>query len=196
MKWLAGIALLVLAFLYWPQGRVELESGIYAPDAPVQVTLSDAPTIMVAGYALQPLASFDLKAKVLSRERYRFDDAADLAPLDLALGWGRMSDEAVLQQLDIRQGNRWFFWQAKALPIPQGEISQSAANMHLIPADAFVKKQLLAVKRGQIVSLKGQLVEATRPGTGWSWRSSLSRSDTGGGACEVFYVEQVGVEIY
>ena len=43
-----------------------------------------------------------------------------------------------------------------------------------------------------LIYLKGQLVEV-KSSDGWTWRSSLSREDTGGGACELMLVEEVRV---
>jgi hypothetical protein len=40
--------------------------------------------------------------------------------------------------------------------------------------------------------LAGELVEATGPGIG-TWRSSLSRTDKGNGACELMWVKEVTV---
>ena len=40
---------------------------------------------------------------------------------------------------------------------------------------------------GDRVRVDGWLVQLDRPG-GWRWRSSLTREDSGGGACEVVYV--------
>jgi hypothetical protein len=59
--------------------------------------------------------------------------------------------------------------------------------MHMIPADENVGRALAAVRPGQMVRLQGWLVEARR-GDGWTWRSSLTREDSGHGACEVVYV--------
>jgi hypothetical protein len=42
------------------------------------------------------------------------------------------------------------------------------------------------VREGERVRIDGWLVEAHAP-DGWRWRSSLSRDDTGAGACEVVY---------
>jgi len=53
-----------------------------------------------------------------------------------------------------------------------------------------VRKQLLAVRRHDLVTLEGYLVEITTA-EGFHWRSSLSRDDTGGGACEVMWVTSV-----
>ncbi len=74
-----------------------------------------------------------------------------------------------------------------AFPIPQREIEVHAANMHIIPANDTVKRQLSKIRTGQLVHIKGQLIEAKRA-DGWHWRSSLSREDTGNGACELMYV--------
>ena len=65
--------------------------------------------------------------------------------------------------------------------------------MHLIPASRSVAKQLRAIRPGHIVRLSGYLVEARRD-DGWRWRSSTSRTDTGGGACEVVYVCSIARE--
>src|SRR6185437_4176759 len=77
-----------------------------------------------------------------STERYRFDAGAALVPEDFALGWGRMSDSAVLQQIDITQSARFYYWSVRQFPIPRREIETHSANMHLIPADAGVRRAL------------------------------------------------------
>jgi hypothetical protein len=34
-----------------------------------------------------------MRARVLSTERYWFDGASSVSPIDFAVGWGRMSDQ-------------------------------------------------------------------------------------------------------
>ena len=48
------------------------------------------------------------------------------------------------------------------------------------------------VVEGSIVQLRGYLV-AVQAADGWRWRSSLSRDDTGGGSCELVFVEYASV---
>ena len=67
------------------------------------------------------------------------------------------------------------------------EIVRSSANMHMIPADAHAARALAQVRAGDNVRIEGWLVEADAP-DGWRWRSSLTREDSGSGACEVVYV--------
>ena len=78
-------------------------------------------------------------------------------------------------------------------PIPTDEIVRSSANMHLIPASDAVRTALARVRTGQIVRFEGELIEATEP-SGWRWRSSLTREDSGAGACEVVWVESLDTE--
>ena len=163
--------------------------GTVVATAPSQTSARDDATFPYKGHTLTRLQDFDIRARVLSRADYSLDRGATLAPVDLALGWGRMSDSAVLAAFEIWQTNRYFFWKAERLPIPQDEIISSSSNMHLIPADAEVARRLRETRVGDIVHFSGSLVEA-RGSDGHVWRSSLSRTDSGDGACELVYVEQ------
>ncbi len=164
--------------------------GVLAPDAPLQEDVrGTSPTFEKAGARLRALARFTITARVLSREDYRFDHVAALSPVDLALGWGRMSDSAVLARVDISQSGRFYFWRVQEFPIPEREIIESSANMHLIPADAGVERAIRRTHVGDVVSFEGYLIEASMP-DGGAWRSSLTRSDSGAGACEVIWVER------
>jgi hypothetical protein len=62
--------------------------------------------------------------------------------------------------------------------------------MHLIPSTSRVRDRLEDVRPGNVVRLRGYLVSVSGP-NGYTWRSSLTRTDTGAGACELFYVESV-----
>lgn len=59
--------------------------------------------------------------------------------------------------------------------------------MHMIPGNDRIAQALAGVRKGERVRIDGWLVEANAR-DGWRWRSSTSRTDTGGGACEVVYV--------
>ena len=174
----------------WTRRAITHGPGILAPDEPVQQPLQPQPRWQAYGHTFTGLAAFEVRARVLSTERYRFDPPAKLAPVDFALGWGPMSDSRVLDRLTIVQDNRWFHWAARELPIPEATIISHAANMHMIPGDAAVRSRLLDVKEGQVVRIRGFLVKA-ESAEGFGWVSSLSRTDTGNGACEVVWVESV-----
>jgi hypothetical protein len=136
---------------------------------------------------VRALARFELAARVLSAERYRFDREAKLSPIDLALGWGPMSSNAVLDTLDISQGGRFFHWSSREPMIAPGEIMRHSANMHMVPVDEATRATLLEARGGSLVFLSGWLVEAKADG--WKWRSS-PRAASGAGACELVLVER------
>lgn len=158
--------------------------------APQQSSVpSTMPPFRLGEFTVAPLASFSAEARVLSREDYRFGPESALSPTDLALGWQRMADPTVYSRLDISQSNRWYHyrWGAEGPPLPVDEIVRSSANMHLVPADQNVARALDRVRQGQTVRLQGWLIEVRRE-DGWTWRSSLTREDSGSGACELIYV--------
>jgi hypothetical protein len=194
-SWLVAAALLALwgGWSWWQARPLHPPPGVLAPDDPVQTPLeASMATILVGDFTLVPRARFDLTARVLSTARYRFDTGAALVPEDFALGWGRMSDSAVLKQIDITQSARFYYWHVRQFPIPRREIETHSANMHLIPADAGVRRALGRARVGQLVALDGYLVDANRA-DGWHWRTSLTRDDTGDGACELFYVTSIAM---
>ena len=175
----------------WHTRPVSHAPGVTVAADPQQFDIENGTPFAFKGYRLTPLARFRVKARVLGAERYRLGRESDLSPVDLALGWGPMSDSGVLSHLKISQGNRFYYysWENDP-PIAPQDIVTHSANMHMIPADAMIEKRLAAIRPGNIVELQGQLV-AIEAGDGWRWRSSLSRSDTGNGACEVIWVSEV-----
>ena len=127
---------------------------------------------------------------MLGNEKYHFDALADLIPEDLALGWGPMSDSRILRDIDISQSNRFYYWHSTTLPLPRDVIISHSANTHVIPRDRAVATLLSRIRPGQLVTLTGLLVDARRS-DGVSIKTSLTRTDSGAGACEVLLVSDV-----
>lgn len=181
----------VVAYNDWRQRPIVHAPGVLVPLEPVQKELRRPDTFVFDEFTMTRRAAFDIQARVLSRETYFWGTESDLSPIDLALGWGRMSDQAVLDQISIRQGGRWYYTRyALPPPIPEREIIRTSANMHMIPADSAVELALKQLRRGDLVRIQGYLVDVDHD-SGWMWRTSLTRDDTGQGACEIIYVEVV-----
>ena len=186
---LLGLLCLAGALHHCAQRPREQAPGILADEPPRQTGPADRTPVAHGEFELEPLADFSLEARVLSRHDYTFDTESALAPTDLALGWGRMSDSAILDRLAIAQSGRFYSYRwSDQPPLPPAEIVRSSANMHLIPADGAAARAIARVRVGEIVRLRGHLVEAHRA-DGWRWRSSLTREDSGAGACELVLVD-------
>ena len=159
-----------------------------ASPAPAQRMLAIPEIVKYKGYRITEVASYTMTARVLSHERYYFGRESDLAPIDLALGWSLMTNDKVLSKISITQGGRFYRWYISEYPIPEEQIISSSANNHIIPATDEVRKTVESLYTGQWVMLTGYLVNVSAP-DGWQWNTSLSRTDTGPGSCELFYVE-------
>ena len=192
MKTVSALLALVLAFAtyFYLHRPITYPAGVLIESEPEQIAITDdSPAIEHAGYALKPLARFSLEARILHRKVYAYDRGAKLVPVDLAVGWGPMSDQSVLDHLTISQSMRFYWYEYYSPPIPKEQIISHSTNLHVIPATAAIASFCKSLRQGQLVQLKGELVEATGPEIG-TWRSSLSRTDTGNGACELMLVEE------
>ena len=196
MKHLIFIALIFGAIYQWRTVSDEYLSvphgpGIMASKTPKQSNITSRTHFKFKDYDITELATFDIEARVLSKKNYRFGRESELSPTDLALGWGKMSDEAVLDKIQISQSGRSYRWRVDSFPIPRREIETHSANMHLIPATDSVKRDIKSVRKGDIVKISGTLVNVKARHDNWRWSSSQTRNDTGAGACELIFVRSL-----
>ena len=194
---LIGIVLAALGGWHWwtSERPVTRPPGIVAPDEPVQVDLDPPPRFDAKGYTFIERAKFDITARVLRKQTYHFDAGVDLATVDLGVGWGPLSDSAIIDQLQFSQMGRFFYWQPRRadFPLSFATLISHLTQMHIIPATSDIESKLKRVRPGQIVTASGYLVDVRSSG-GFVWNTSLTRHFTGDGACEVFWVEQLKTE--
>ena len=185
------VAAAIGAWNLWNERAQSQPPGILVADAPRQKNLVQPVELARGDYRLVAKAEFDITARVILRMRYRFDDMAAVSPVDFALGWGAMSDSAVLEKMSCSQGSRYYAcsWQSAEV-IEPGRFTVSSANMHLIPQSPAVEDALLRVRKGQVVTLRGLLVDVLAP-DGKRWSTSLTREDSGPGGCEIVLVTEV-----
>ena len=104
----------------------------------------------------------------------------------------------MLEHIHFQQSGRFlnYLYSAK-LPVDEGYVINHAANNHWIPASQNVRRAIGQLDEGDLLEAEGYLVRAERAGGG-DWSSSLTRSDTGDGACELMYVTRlkVGARVY
>ena len=176
---------------HWQQRAVVHGPGVLVREAPYQEEISGkAPVFRKDGYEMTALARYRIRGRLLHRMHYSMDASSGISPLDFGLGWGPMSDSAVLDRMEFSQSARFlnWSWQTPEPPIPFKIINSHASNTHLIPRDEQVSGALNTMREGQVVELSGYLVSVKGP-KGFTWSGSLTRTDQGQGACEVMYVE-------
>ena len=75
---------------------------------------------------------------------------------------------------------------------------EKASNNHLIPADPVTAARIGAIHVGDQIRMTGLLVDYTVTKDGqeiFTRRTSLTRGDTGNGACEILYVTDLAVVV-
>ena len=172
----------------------EQSSALTVADTPRQWPATGVAPFRHGEHRVVPRAGFLVDAVTLGAKRYRTGPEAAVSPLDLALGWGPMARPEVFGALDIRQSTRWYHYRSGSAgpPIPVETIVASSSNLHMIPSSPRVAEQLLGIAEGDRVRISGWLVDVEFP-NGGRWPTSLSRTDTGDGACEIVYVCEVAV---
>ena len=189
------LLIVIIAVVYWLFKTPEIshEPGILAPDPPKQSRIIEKIKWERDDFQYRAMASFELVGRVLSIRNYGSDDMSDFCPVDIAMGWNRMSDQAVIDNLDIKQQHRWYVWKTDRFPIPRKEIESSSSNIHIIPSNEEVEDIIDDVIRGNIISLKGKLVNVNEKNKKFTYQTSLDRKDTGGGACEILWLEELKI---
>ncbi|HSR63640.1 MAG TPA: hypothetical protein VLN56_09570 [Gammaproteobacteria bacterium] len=204
MKKILPVLIVALIAFYWftksgdaillediPPLSIDYENGLSIDNPPLQKKLERSTGLITSSiYWIKPVAELQARARILGIKYYRLDRESDLSPVDIAMGWGPMAKDSVLEKLNITQSNRFYYWRTNEFPIPRREIEKNSANMHFIPANPEVVRKLKELEEDDIIQFKGYLVRVDAR-DGWQWNSSMSRSDTGRGACELVLVDDI-----
>lgn len=160
---------------------------------------------------IEKLASYDITGKVEAIEEYSTSFIASklgmksdgtavidkISPRDLTLSWGEIALEENNNNIYCKPDytakrivNIGF--NSKLLnKYDKNKILTHVSNNHVITLNSGLKRVLMSVKENQIVRIKGYLVYVkTDDGTVWG-PSSLTRSDTGNGACEIVLADEI-----
>lgn len=162
-------------------------------DAPIPVTVrrGDRTFFVIKTHR------YALTARVLAAHAYDWVWRSEFFDVDLGVAWGDQVAR-LTETYTFRQNARFLFWQSSG-PVSGDErayITAHAGNIHTIPAEgkAHVGRALRSVREGDLVALEGFLVVIQDAGTNELARSSTVRTDTGGGACEVMWVDRLQVD--
>jgi hypothetical protein len=180
-------------YYYWTTRPVDHGPGVVAPDAPVQEVTYNTDKFTYKDFKIKPKANIDLEARVLSIKNYYFDQYSELAPTDIVVGWGPMSDERNLGSLMVRQSDRSFYFEMAKPPIEKNAMWKHSANMHLIGSTEQIRDKIRSLREGHVVHIEGYLVNATSTEKGWTLKSSLKRDDIGKDSAELVWIKSLTI---
>ena len=206
MHWLL-VALVALSLWggwnWWQhERRVSHPPGVVVDEGPaIRAGETSAPWRDDHGFRYTALGAFEGRAMVLARRNYDVGEFAALAPTDLALGWGPMSDPAIVGELAFPQMKSFssrfvvpeFRRDASIAQRPRAEIEdmlRSLTHVHTIPGDAAIRRTLAGIRPGQVVRFRATLVDATAP-SGGRYTSSTKLGDRD---CEIAWIHELELE--
>ena len=159
-------------------------------------------TVTIKGYTytLTPKASYDISGLVVSQHRgdalfnlYHKADPGNIK--DVCVAWGEAITNGSYQKVKFSSEEFTCYYSWSGVLVPPFK-HEKMSNNHLIPATAAVAKAIDAIRVGDQIWMKGLLVDYTVTQDRreiFTRRTSLSRNDTGNGACEILYVTDLSV---
>ena len=176
--------------------------------APVQTPVKDTGLIEFTrdGYAyeLNPRFDYSIAGLIVSLRDYTFMSVRStdsVFPMDVCMIWGSNVDRRAHQSPDIEfeQHGRFCVYTYKG----QNQIRNAElSNSHLLLASPDLEDTLGRLRGGDQVRIRGQLVNVKARRIVkrtfadlkyYNLNTSISREDSGGGACEVIYVRELEI---
>lgn len=166
----------------------------YSNTEPLQTAVPESvKPFLLPKIKITPLAGYSMQAKVLLNTTYLYDGLSDISSTDFLMAWGWVVKDKAFYNLKFVQAGRFGGYSGtkdgRPIPYSSNNIMQYIANVHTIPANKNIAAQLKKIKNGDNVRFDGWLVRVDMP-SGYIV-SSLTRTDTGAGACEVMLVCRV-----
>ncbi len=191
----------VVAWLDQP-GSVKVPPGRSDPGAFLVTRVDTATSITTAdGSTLTPVATFEARGRALNIERFKpYQSLANWIPglrpstHDIGLGFGPMTDSVNVARFrftheGVSNGLRALFARPRDAMTPEefDRLAPFITNIHVIPATPAVHERLRRVRIGELVTLRGKLVNVRDP-EGRVASTSISAGDRD---CEILWLEDL-----
>lgn len=200
---------------------VNIDNEIDISQEPLQTSYEGDPIIRKyenTEFRIIPVAKYKLSAMVVGMKIYNPTDFspteghyyfAMVSPIDLCVIWGKkdeplFNDPTYTQLTYELQDRRCSSYEYGQFFFPV-YLNNHLSNNHIIPANENISNEIIKIEDKEKIILSGFLVDVdgtiTWPDnqkTKLHWKTSLTRYDSGDGACEIFYVTNatLGNKIY
>jgi hypothetical protein len=201
---LASAALFLLA--WWQRDALPSPERLAAPtfDEPLQLPTDRAPFQTTVGgieYTVRPLYTYDLSGLVVSKHNadtwWDWIHAATndkLNVTDLCVVWGANAHRGIYRELDFSSGEFTCYVESHSLEAWAAFDMTALSNNHLLTDDPRLAKVLRNVRVGDQIHFRGYLAEYSHHhGFAYHRGTSITRTDTGNGACETVFATDVEI---
>ncbi|UOO87958.1 hypothetical protein LVJ82_10680 [Vitreoscilla massiliensis] len=199
--WVVGLFCVLLGWWYQDQLPSATRLQASSKTEPVQAAMVPEKWVsQVQGvdYKVEAVADYQISGLIVSKLNTdswfaKHEDWNEFFNvMDVCMVWGSNASAGAYEKMSFQSG-QWTCWfQTRSANAAKTEYFQSISNTHIVTDDAALAKRLRHMRIGDEVTLHGRLVNYSHDGLPYR-KSSLVRSDTGNGACEVMYVTAVDI---
>lgn len=142
--------------------------GVVVENKPTVDRIAFPKAIETDNYIFTPRYQINGDVRVIANKRYWFDGMRHISSVDLLLAWDRMSDDDLLRRMLVKIDDRSYQVQMTKPPFQRGNIHQNLIMAHAIPSNDRVQDKLNSIRRGQLISFSGYIVDIeSKIGSEW-----------------------------
>lgn len=206
VRWLLIGSIVLFAYSFWHRNDLPEPTQIISQlaQSPVQTKVNlPAVTKQVGGitYRIQPLYQYELYGLVVSQHdatswqdylHQQWNDKLNIR--DICVLWGNNAHSGVYQQFKFWSGQFTCNFWTNSTPAFQAFDQTAISNNHLLTASPELIKKVASIRIGDSIHLRGYLASYSHnEGFTFQRGTSTTRSDTGNGACETIYLDDLTV---
>lgn len=159
VKYLIFCAFVAASYVVYSTFPVNHGPGIMADEKPNIERLTWEEPFTFKGATFTPKRKINGEVRVLKRKRYFFDTFSKYSPVDAMVGWNQLSDSRNLDYIYYNLGDRTYRLDLTRPPLPMNTIYEESDLWHFIPSSEEINQKLKALRDGEIVHVKGLLVD-------------------------------------
>ncbi|MFZ6843796.1 hypothetical protein [Undibacterium sp. RuTC16W] len=206
LKWLIIASLVLLGVSLWRMHALppatELSSSLL--EEPIQIPLKQAAFSVEShgiAYQVQPLYQYDLTGLVVSKHdantwwdylHREWNDSLNI--VDLCVVWGNNVRSGSYADIDFSSGQFTCNFSTNSNEAFAAFDQTAISNNHLLTDNPQLAKLMRSVQVGDQIHFRGQLAEYSHHhGFAFKRGTSITRTDTGNGACETVFIESFDI---
>ncbi|MFZ6813915.1 hypothetical protein ACO0K3_05570 [Undibacterium sp. Rencai35W] len=206
LKWLVIASLVLLGVSLWRMHALppatELSSSLL--EEPIQTPLKQAAFSVESHgitYQVQPLYHYDLTGLVVSKHdantwwdylHREWNDSLNI--VDLCVVWGNNVRSGSYADINFSSGQFTCNFSTNSNEAFAAFDQTAISNNHLLTDNPQLAKLMRSVQVGDQIHFRGQLAEYSHHhGFAFKRGTSITRTDTGNGACETVFIESFDI---
>jgi hypothetical protein len=150
-------------------------------------------------YIIKPLFNYELYGMIVSYHHssslldYYHEKWKDYLNIkDVCVIWDKNIESGIYEKLKFSNGSFTCYVNSKSNIAREEWLKYNNANLsnnHLLSNNEEINKKILSAKRGDQIYFKGYLIEYSIKNEDFKRGSSVTRTDSGDGACETIFIE-------